>query len=146
MVNELCFHTYVNSVDSPTTLLCYKVLLYCPRFSAIILEGVSYSFMYLRFLFPPPRFRPEHTEVSNRVSANIAPHPKLISNLFFVDEIFPRLVCFQTFTLQSSTAFRSCGFDMPAIQVRKWSFFWDEKNTLTYRESKQDFCVIHPVA
>jgi hypothetical protein len=50
MVNEFCFRNYVNSVDSPSTLLYYKVLLlYCPRFSAII-QGVSYSFMYLRFL------------------------------------------------------------------------------------------------
>jgi len=48
---------------------CKVLLLYCPRFSTIILQDVSYTFMYLRFLSTPPHLRPEHNEFSNRVSA-----------------------------------------------------------------------------
>jgi len=44
MVNELCFRIYVKSLDSPITVLYYKVIvLYCPHFSTIILQGVSHS-------------------------------------------------------------------------------------------------------
>jgi len=96
--------------------------------------------MYLRFLSPPPHLRPEHIEVSNRVSANIAPHPKLNSTSFFVDEIFPTLVRFQTFTLQSSAAFRSCGFvwhvcnsseDLVLFETRKIPCPTGNRNTIS---------------
>jgi len=51
MVNELCFRIYVNSVDSPTTLLYYKVLLlYCPRFSTKVLHTHLRIYVYLRQL------------------------------------------------------------------------------------------------